>query len=99
MANRRKLAAAAAGSVLAAGAFARARRRARAAGRGFVEDIMPSVLEEPPTPKMAGFDDAHAPGHRHLPLEGWVSDAAEPAQVRSRPFAKHRHGLRHPGRG
>ena len=98
MGTRRKLAAAAAGSALAAGALARFRRRARAAGKGFVEDVMPSVLEQLPEPTMPGFDEAHAPGHRHVPLIG-RSDGATPRRVNSRPFAKHRHGLRHPGRG
>lgn len=97
MAMRRKLAAVA-GSVLAAGALARVRRRARAGGRGFVEDVMPSVLEAPPEPAMAGFDEAHAPAHRHVPLARRL-DGNAPRRVASRPFAKHRHGLRHPGRG
>jgi hypothetical protein len=43
-------------------------------------------------------DVAHAPGHQHLPLTGDVREERTPPTVRSRPFAKHRHGLRHPGR-
>ena len=47
-----------------------------------------------PTP-----DPAHAPGHRHLRLPERIRRQAPPATVLQRPFAKHRHGLRHPGRG
>lgn len=78
-------------------ALLRARRRARlrrAAG-GFVDAVVPSVAGE------AGpiGDEAHAPGHRHVPLTAEVREEPAPPTVRSRPFAKHRHGLRHPGKG
>lgn len=106
MGNRSKLAVAAAGSAFALGMARRKRRRARAmaAGRGFVEDVMPSVLDTGPAagPAAAGEvapDEAHAPGHRHLTLGGRIAHEAPPPRVRERPFAKHRHGLRHPGRG
>jgi hypothetical protein len=49
-----------------------------------------------PTPTA---DNAHAPGHQHLPWTTAISDQPEPSPVRERPFAKHRRGLRHPGRG
>lgn len=103
MVTRTRLAAlagsAAAGSAIAVGTVARLRRRARlrAAGRGFVEDVMPSILE--PTRSADGLDEAHAPGHRHLVRRRAVNDGAGTLPVGTRPFAKHRHGLRHPGRG
>lgn len=98
MAHRTRLAVVA-GSVVAVGTLARLRwsARARAAGKGFVEDVMPSVLERPRAAD--GLDEAHAPGHRHVPLARTAADGPEPHAVAARPFAKHRHGLRHPGRG
>jgi hypothetical protein len=102
MGTRRKIATAAAsiaGTTLAAGALVRARQRALNAGKGALEDLMPSVLEHAPEPEMAGFDAAHAPGHRHLPLARWARRRQTPQVGAPRPFAKHRHGLRHPGRG
>ena len=88
-----------AGAALAARAVARARRRARsrAAGRGAVEDVMPSILEASSAPDP--FDEAHAPGHRHLPLKGWVTEGAHAPRGRPRPFLRRRSGLHLPGRG
>jgi hypothetical protein len=41
---------------------------------------------------------AHAPGHRHLPpVPDDRADGRPPPG--ERPFAKHHHGLRHPGGG
>lgn len=41
-------------------------------------------------------DDAHAPGHQHLPP---AAEQVPTPQLRERPWTKHDHGLRHPGRG
>lgn len=41
-------------------------------------------------------DEAHAPGHQHLPPLGDEPSQHGPTE---RPWTKHRHGLRHPGRG
>ena len=82
-------------------ALVRARRRARLgrAAQGFVDSVMPSVgAVRSPAPATAG-DEAHAPGHQHLAPTAEEIEEAAPAVVRFRPFAKHRHGLRHPGRG
>lgn len=83
-------------------ALVRARRRARLrrAAEGFVDAIMPSVADKAPStaPTVIG-DEAHAPGHRHLEMTAGVRDEPAPPPVRERPFAKHRHGLRHPGKG
>ena len=87
---------------LGGAALVRARRRARLgrAAEGFVDAIMPSVGEEASaaTPVVAG-DEAHAPGHRHLELGAEVREEPAPPPFRERPFAKHQHGLRHPGKG
>ena len=104
MGNRSRFAAAAGVAVGAAAlrAVARARRRARlrAAAEGIADAIMPTVAAEVPTtePVPVG-DEAHAPGHSHLPLTGDLRIEPLPAPVLQRPFAKQRHGLRHPGRG
>ncbi len=87
---------------LAFSAFLSARRRARLASgtRGFVEDIMPSVGEATPSAPQGEpvANEAHAPGHRRRGLpEPEVPPA--PRRLGWRPFAKHRRGLRHPGRG
>lgn len=103
MGNRSRFLAVAVGSAAAIGTLARARRRARvvSAGEGFVEDIMPSVLQEAPStaPPVPTADEAHAPGHQHLHRRGTDTDGPVPRPMRVRPFAKHRHGLRQPGRG
>ncbi len=87
---------------LAGAALVRARRRARFghAAEGFVDAIMPSVGEEASatTPVFAG-DEAHAPGHRHLEIGAEAREEPAPPPVRERPFAKHRRGMRHPGKG
>lgn len=102
MGNRSRYVAAAAGSAaLAVGALARRRWRTRLgeAATGFAEDIMPSVVDETPeVPPPVLADVAHAAGHRHLgPPDGarrWGRRRRTP-----RPFAKHQHGARYPGRG
>lgn len=83
-------------------ALLRAGRRARlrrAAG-GIADAIMPSVTDEAPsTTPLPVPDEAHAPGHQHVRMTAGVREEPAPPPVRERPFAKHRHGLRHPGRG
>jgi len=83
-------------------AFMGARRRARLsqAVEGIGEAIMPSVADEAPSTTPVGIgDEAHAPGHRHLQVTTEVRGEPAPPPVRERPFAKHRRGLRHPGKG
>jgi hypothetical protein len=92
----------AAAGVIGFRAMVKARRRARLrrAAEGIVDAIMPSVADETPsTTPVATGDTAHAPGHQHLQMTAEVRAESAPPQVRERPFAKHRHGLRHPGRG
>jgi hypothetical protein len=83
-------------------ALLRARRRARLrrAAEGIADAIMPSLADEAPsmTP-VAAPDEAHAPGHQHMRMTAGVLEEPAPPPVRERPFAKHRHGLRHPGKG
>lgn len=103
MSNRSRFVAATAGSAaLAVGAVARARRRARVANatQGVSEVIMPSVLQDTPfvAPRMRVGDEAHAPGHQHLQRRGADTEGRRPKPMRVRPFAKHQHGSRHPGR-
>jgi hypothetical protein len=83
-------------------AWRRARRRARLgrAAEGIVDAVMPSVeAEAPSTTPVPIADEAHAPGHQHMPMTAGVLEERAPPPVRERPFAKHRHGLRHPGKG
>jgi hypothetical protein len=83
-------------------ALVRARRRARLrhAAVGFVDAVMPSVGDEVPSAAPTAIaDEAHAPGHQHLTLTADMREERAPSRVRSRPFAKNRHGLRHPGKG
>jgi len=83
-------------------ALRRARRRARLrrAAEGFVDAVMPSVADEvPSTVPTPVRDEAHAPGHQHLPLTGDARDEPAPSTVRSRPLAHHRRRLRRPGMG
>lgn len=92
----------AAAGVAGVRALVRARRRARLrrAAEGIVDAIMPSVHDSPPpTTPIAIGDDAHAPGHQHIQITAEVRDEAPPPLVLERPFAKHRRGLRHPGKG
>jgi len=42
-------------------------------------------------------DVAHAPGHRHVPIVD--IDERGPAPLRSRPWTKNVHGMRHPYAG
>lgn len=105
MGNRSKyvvVGSAAAGVAGGVRALVRARRRARLrrAAEGIVDVILPSVAEgAPPTAPGAIGDEAHAPGHHHLRLTPEVREEPAPPPARHRPFAKHRHGLRHPGKG
>ncbi len=101
MGNRSRFVTATAGSAaIAVGAMVRARRRSRVAQatEGFAESIMPT-----PTPRASSSgpvaDEAHAPGHQHLHLGERELNEPRPKSTRVRPFAKHRHGMRHPGRG
>lgn len=104
MAERRRYLAAGsvAAGVLGARALVRAGRRGglRQALTGAVDAVMPSARRSWPVPATRPHDEdeAHAPGHAHLqpPARAALFDGPP---ARARPFAKHRHGLRHPGRG
>ncbi len=104
MGNRSRYVAVSAAAVGVVGirALRRARRRARlgVAAEGIVDAVMPSVEDEAPsTTPVPVADEAHAPGHQHMRMTADVVEETAPPPVRERPFAKHRHGLRHPGKG
>ena len=104
MGNRSRYVAVSAAAVGVVGvrALQRARRRARLgrAAEGIVDAIMPSVeAEAPSTTPVPVADEAHAPGHQHVWMTAGILEESAPPPVRERPFAKHRHGLRHPGKG
>jgi len=91
------------GSVAAAlgtHAVVRARRRARLgrAARGFGDSVMPSVGARVSTasPTLTA-DEAHAPGHQHMPPE--PLEELAPWEIRQRVFATQRQGGRHPSKG
>jgi hypothetical protein len=102
MGNRSKLAGSAA---IVAGSVAlktvrRRRRKARfePAAYGIAEAIVPTVGDDQELRDPAIADEAHAPGHRHLAPTRFEADQPEPERLKSRPWRKHFHGLRHPGR-
>lgn len=101
--NRNQLAVAAAAiGVAGIGAVRRARHRARTHGdaHGDADVTLATVAgDRPPAASQGGGDRAHAPGHRHLAMTAHLRGGRPPRRVGARPFAKHRHGLRHPGRG
>jgi hypothetical protein len=97
MGNRSKyvaVTAAAAGAALIAG---RRRARWRRAFEGIRDATLPTHVTDLPTDRQSGIDEAHAPGHRHLP----PIDRGEraPSRPRGRPWTKHAHGIRHPVSG
>jgi len=79
----------------------RARRRARLehAAEGIVDAIMPSVADDAPSKPAPTADEAHAPGHQHLHRTAATEEDPTAPRLRGRPWTKHAHGLRHPGRG
>ncbi len=85
------------------GAIRRARRRARlgSAAKAIGETIMPSTATGPQATAapVALPDEVHAPGHRHLDSTDRIRGEELPPLLRGRPWARHRHGLPHPGRG
>jgi hypothetical protein len=104
MQNKTRFAALAGAAVGVAGlrAAQRAHRHARRRQTaGDIADVVTPLVEEetPPTSPLPAADKAHAPGHRHLPLTAEIRNQPAPPPVRERPFAKHRHGLRQPGKG
>ena len=98
MGNRSKFVAATATAGIVGLAALRKRRHARLerAAEGIVGTIMPSVADNLPPEPGAIADEAHAPGHQHLPP---APDEPSIPPLRSRPWTKRRHGLVHPGRG
>ncbi len=94
----------AAAGVVGVRAMLRARRRARLgqAAEGVADAIMPSVADKAPsTTPVPDAGEAHAPSHQHLRTTVGVGAREEsaPPPVGHRAFAKHRHGLRQPGKG
>ena len=84
----------AATAAVAGGALlARRRARLRRIADGIRDTILPSDVPDLPGDTTSVADEAHAPGHRHLPAE-----PAErgPRRLRGRPWTKHVHGMRHP---
>jgi len=96
MGNRSKYVAVTAAAIGAAVA-AKRRARWRAAADGIQDAIMPTHVIESPTDPEPLADEAHAPGHEHLP----APDGGEPgpAPLRGRPWTKHAHGMGHPFSG
>ena len=82
MATSKKVVGAAAIAAAAVGVRAMSRRRRRAHR---------DVLAEP-------VGEGHAPGHEHLHLTPEEQSEPGPAPLRSRPWRRQQHGLRHPGR-
>ena len=98
MGNRSRftIVAGAAIGIAGVGAARRARRRARfrAAVAGMGDAI--TVPAGPPSP-MVVSDEAHAPGHRHLPPP--PGEWPPPDRGRPRPVGTRRRGVRHQSRG
>jgi hypothetical protein len=100
--NKKKLTVIGSAAVATVGARAlrRARRRAHAAGaaEGIAEAIQPSVADRAhATVEQPQAGAAHAPGHAHLDRAS-IRTARDSGRSWPRPFAKHRRGLRQPGR-
>jgi hypothetical protein len=82
----------------AAGALAARRRaRLRRAAAGIRDAVLPTHRTDLPSDRQPGADEAHAPGHQHLPIA--ATDEPEPRRLRGRPWTKHGHGMRHPYAG
>jgi len=103
MGNRSRFvvgAAAVTGAGIGIQAVRRARRRARL--RAMAEGIQDSILPTHTPPgieEQPKADESHAPGHKHLGPPVRADAGAMPDRPIQRPFTKHYHGLRHPGRG
>lgn len=97
MGNRSKYAVVTAAATSAALLANRRRARLRRAAEGIRDTILPTHVTDLHTDMPSGTDEAHAPGHQHLPpAEG---GARAPARLRGRPWTKHGHGMRHPYSG
>lgn len=84
-------------SAAAGAAVVAARRRARLhhAVEGIQDAILPThVVADLPSDRDPGADEAHAPGHQHLPAR--ATDEPAPVRLRGRPWTKHAHGMTHP---
>ena len=97
MGNRSKYVAATAAAASAALLAGRRRARLHRAADAIRDAILPTHVVDLPTDLSSGMDEAHAPGHQHLP----PADGGEPvpARLRGRPWTKHAHGMRHPYSG
>lgn len=96
MGNRSRYLAATA--AVAGGALAARRRaRLRRAAEGIRDTILPTHVTDLPSDREPGADEAHAPGHQHLPIVD--VDERGPERLRGRPWTKHAHGMGHPYSG
>ena len=97
MGNRSKYVAVTAAAASAALVARRRRARLRRAADDIRDAILPTHVMDLHTDLAPGMDEAHAPGHQHLP----PADRGEPvpARLRGRPWTKHGHGMRHPYSG
>ena len=97
-----KTGAAAMATAMLAGGVMRARRRmhrnAESSRRSFAENVAPMASSDEGTSSEPLMDEAHAPGHRHLFRHDRDGEGMPPSRIMHRPFAKHQHGMRHPGR-
>jgi hypothetical protein len=85
--------AAAAGAAIVA---SRRRNRIRRAADGIREAILPTHVTELPTDPQPSEDEAHAPGHRHLP----AADRRDvPRHLRAPRWTTHGRAMRRPHTG
>lgn len=94
MGNRSRFVAMTAGGVGAGALIARRRARLRRMAEGIRDTILPTHIMDLESERPRGGDEAHAPGHQHLPIENVEERAPRPQ--RSRPWTKRAHGMRHP---
>jgi hypothetical protein len=94
MGNRSKFVAVTASAVGAGALVARRRARLRHMAEGIRDTVLPTHVMDLPTDRPPGADEAHAPGHQHLPSDDVERRA--PRRLRGRPWTKHAHGMRHP---
>ena len=93
MGNRSKFLAV--GAAAAGGALvARRRARMRRVAEGIRDAILPTHVDDLSTDARPTADDAHAPGHQHMPMPD--ADERGPEPLPDRPWTKHAHGMRHP---
>jgi hypothetical protein len=93
MGNRSRYVAVTAAAASAA-LVARRRARLRRGAEDLRDAILPTHVTDLHTAPPPGMDEAHAPGHQHLPPADGGPRA--PARLRGRPWARHGRGMRRP---